>query len=213
MVSLYEVERQLKRIEASFRYWGRAEKLELHKILIPGEEIKVCLNGRYSGGFAMLCATDQRLLLIDKKPMYLTLEDVRYDMVAEVDFSHRLVDATIRVCTPTKILVFTTWRRIDMRKLTTYLQQRVLEIRQHRIFPEMQEQQIMQQQLQPMPSPTVSPIATTMPVPTTPVTYAQPVSPLPMPGFSNQYTNTPLLTRRRISRWALGGLRIDQPPS
>lgn len=204
MVSLLEVERQLKRIEASFRYWGRQEMLELQHILIPGEEIKSCINGRYVGGFAMLCATDQRLLLIDKKPMYLTMEDVRYDMVSEVDFSHRLVDATIHVMTPTKALVFTTWRRIDLRKMTTYLQQRVLEIRQGQAFQTQTEQQFMQQQLQqPVPNTVVAPpLPVPIPSPTAVASETPVVSlPLPMPNFVNPYTNTPLLMRRRISRW------------
>lgn len=203
MVSMSEVERQLKRIGASFQYWGRLEMLELQHILIPGEEIKSCLNGRYVGGFAMLCATDQRLLLIDKKPMYLTLEDVRYDMVSEVDFSHRLVDATIHVQTPTKALIFTTWRRHDLRKMSIYLQQRVLEIRQHQSFGSQTEQQFLQQQLQQpteVPASIPAPLPAAMPSQIAPTTTNIPV-PLPMPNFVNPYTNAPLLMRRRISRW------------
>ncbi len=193
MVSLEEVENQLRRIDVSFRFWGRAEMLELKNILIPGEQIQVCINGRYEGGFAMLCATDQRLLLIDKKPMYLTLEDVRYDMVAEVDFSHRLVDATIRVCTPNKNLIFTTWRRVELRKMTGYLQHRVIEIRQHHMYEtEHMQQQFTQAAQQQYQAPAV-PVPTTAPV----TTGGQ----LPMPNFVNPYYKNPLIMRRRISRF------------
>lgn len=208
MVSLEEVERQLKQIEASFKFWGRAEMLELQHILIPQEQIQVCVNGRYEGGFAMLCATDQRLLLIDKKPMYLTLEDVRYDMVSEVDFSHRLIDATIKVCTPNKALVFTTWRRPELRKMTSYLQHRVIEIRQRYMYDSQQMQQqfvqMQQQQQQPQPQqyqmPTIAPTAMPAAVaPSVPVTEG--VNSLPMPNFVNTYYKNPLIMRRRISRF------------
>ncbi len=194
MVSLEEVERQLKAIGTSFRFWGRSEMMELRHILIPGEQIQVCINGRYEGGFAMLCATDQRLLLIDKKPMYLTLEDVRYDMVAEVDFSHRLVDASIYVRTPTKTLRFMALKKTDLRKMTAYLQHRVLEIRQHAFQQQAQfQQQFMQQPQQQYAQavPSIAPDAQVAATSTNPQ--------LPMPEFSNPYANTtPLIMRRRI---------------
>lgn len=205
MVSLEEVEWQLKQIGANFRFWGRSEVVELQHILIPGEQIQVCINGRYEGGFALLCATDQRLLLVDKKPMYLTLEDVRYDMVSEVDFSHRMVDATIHVCTPTKTLRFTALRKTDLRKMTGYLQHRVLEIRQHAMqqhaqqvqpLPQFQQQfqQAQQQHALPGQVPAIAPQAN--------VAATNANAPLPIPAFSNPYANTtPLLMRRRISRF------------
>jgi hypothetical protein len=176
--------------------------LELQHILIPGEQIQACLNGRYEGGFAMLCATDQRLLLIDKKPMYLTLEDVRYDMVSEVDFSHRLLDATVRVCTPMKTLVFTAWKRADLRKMTTYLQQRVIEIRQRHAFEAQVEQQFLQKQAQqPSPQPVQVPKAMPAVASETPVPAVGEITSLPLPNFFNPYYKSPLVMRRRISKW------------
>lgn len=194
MVTLQEVENQLKRIGASFRYWGRAEMIELRNILIPGEQIQACLNGRWEGGFAMLCATDQRILLIDKKPMYLTLEDIRYDMVSEVDYSHRLLNATVRICTPNKNLAFMAWNHAGLRALTNYVQQRVMEIRQQHLFH--QTLQTAQQTAQESPAtPTLQPATdsgtnfTTFPLPNqASSTYVVPMNP---------YTRNPLLTRRR----------------
>lgn len=127
MVSMQVIDDQLKAIGADFKFWGRAEKRELQHILIRGERIHHCINGRYEGGFAMLCATDRRLLLIDKKPLYLSLEDVRYDMISEVDFSHRLLDSTVRICTVNKVVRFTSIRHGNIRKLTSHIQERVME--------------------------------------------------------------------------------------
>src|SRR5688500_8181634 len=111
MVSLSQVEDQLKKVGCNFRFWGRPEIRELTKILIPGEIIAQAVNGRYENGFAMLVATDHRLLLIDKKPMFLTLEDIRFDMIAEMDFSAQLIDGTVKIITPNRTLVFTAWNQ------------------------------------------------------------------------------------------------------
>lgn len=136
MVSMQIVEDQLNAIGADFHLWGRAEKRELQHILVEGERITHCLNGKYEGGFAMLCATDRRLLLIDKKPFYLTVEDVRYDMISEVDFSHRLMNATVTICTVNKKLIFTSYHNAGLRKLTAFLQDKVMETRQqHHVQP------------------------------------------------------------------------------
>ncbi len=131
MVSVLEVERQLKRIGVSFRFWGKAELRELPKILMEGEQIQGCINGRYEGGFAMVCATDQRLLLIDKKPMFLTLTDLRYDMISEVDYGYQMLNASINVCTPNKTFAFQAWRQKELRDIAVYVQKRVIELRQH----------------------------------------------------------------------------------
>ncbi|MFZ1324348.1 MAG: PH domain-containing protein [Candidatus Saccharimonadales bacterium] len=182
MVTHQEIERQLKAIGAEFRFWGRAEVKELEHILVPGENIVYCLNGRYEGGFAMLCITDQRVVLVDKKPFYLTLEDVRYDMVSEVDFSQRLLDATITVCTVNKKLIFTALKAQLLRKATSYLQNRVMEFRQQHMMP-FYEQNMMGTFIQ------------------TPVSgYTQPVNAIEH-RITNPYTKVPLMMRRRVSRF------------
>ncbi len=130
MVSAKEIDRQLKNIGVTFWFLGNAELRELRHILVDGEVIEHCVLGRYEGGFAVLCATNLRLLLIDKKPFYLTLEDIRYDMVVEVDFSHRLLNATIKVCTPNKTLHFTSYKNHEIRQLVTYIQHRIIADRQ-----------------------------------------------------------------------------------
>ncbi len=133
MVTAKEIDRQLKNIGVTFWFFGNAELRELRHILVDGEVIEHCVLGRYEGGFAVLCATNLRLLLIDKKPFYLTLEDVRYDMVVEVDYSYRLLDASTRICTPNKNLQFISFRRQELRLLTTFVQQRVMAYRQQHV--------------------------------------------------------------------------------
>lgn len=175
MISAKEIDRQLKNIGVSFWFFGNAELRELRHILVEGEVIEHCLLGRYEGGYAVLCATNLRLLLIDKKPFYLTLEDVRYDMIVEVDFAHRLLDATIRICTPNKTLRFTSLKKHELRLMTVFIQNRVMTLRQ--------------QHANPKPTPRVQ---------WQPQTYLQPQT-----GFDRpSYYSKPM---RRMARAAIGG--------
>lgn len=130
MVRMQDIEEQLQAIGSPVRLWGRAELRELQHVLQENEEIKFCLNGRYEGGFALLCVTNLRILLVDKKLFYLTLEDIRYDMIVEVDYNYRLLDATISVFTPNKTLRFTCYKKLELRKLTTFIQGHVMDMRQ-----------------------------------------------------------------------------------
>lgn len=130
MVTVAYVEEQLRRVGGTVRFWGKSTVRELANILMPEEIIAGCVNGRYEGGFALLAVTNMRLLLVDKKPMFLELEDIRFDMIAELDFSSRLFDNTINVITPTKTLTFKSWNGQRLRAILNYTQQRVMEIRQ-----------------------------------------------------------------------------------
>lgn len=124
MVSAKSVERQLQRLGFNHRGWGRTEVRELQNIILPDEEIYECVNGIYEGGFAMLLATDVRVLLVDKKPLnYLTVEDLRFDMINEIDYNHRLVGAYIRISAGDTNLKFTSINQPRLRKLIGHVQQ------------------------------------------------------------------------------------------
>lgn len=140
MVQLHHVETQLKDIGCNFRFFGRPEVRELAKILQPSEIIAHAVNGYYEGGFALLVVTDQRLLLIDRKPMFLTIEDIRFDMIAEIDFNHRLLNATARIFSMNKSLVFTTWNHARLRLLVDHLQHQVMQFRTGQHIPAVQDQ-------------------------------------------------------------------------
>ncbi len=138
MVTLAAVEEQLKAIGCNFRFWGRSEVKELTQILLPGEQIAMCVNGQYEAGFALLCATDFRVLLVDKKPKYLSLKDIRFDMITELDYNSRWLDSTVHIYTPNKELKFTTTNSNRLRKLFSHTQQKVMEIRHHSMIQQYQ---------------------------------------------------------------------------
>lgn len=189
MIALSTVEEQLRRIGCNFRFWGRPEIRELANILMQDEIIAGAANGRYEGGWALLCVTNHRLLLVDRKPMFLTLEDIRFDMIAEIDFSARLMDSTVHIITPNRKLSFTSWSQTRIRTILNYTQQRVMEIRQHYMMQQFQPQQ---------QAPAFG---------MTPQYSAPMVGGLAMQGnntqqttiapYPNPYTKVPLLMRRR----------------
>lgn len=130
MVAKESVEAQLKRLGVSLKGWGSGELNELKNILMPHEEITAHSHGWYENGFGTLIATTERLLLIDKKLFHLSIDDVRYDMIAEVTYNARLIDATTRINTMNKTLRFTSMKAARLRALTNYVQARVMELRQ-----------------------------------------------------------------------------------
>jgi hypothetical protein len=132
MVHISVIEARLSKLGFRASYWFKPEIRELQHILMDNEQIVNCVTGRYFGGFALLVATDRRVLLIDKKIPYLSVEDIRYDMISEIDFSSQLIDATITIFTINKQHRFSSWKhKHNLRKLTNYAQQRVMEIRQY----------------------------------------------------------------------------------
>jgi hypothetical protein len=123
MVSQKSITAQLKKIGFSQHAWGRAEVRELPNIILPDEEIFECVNGTYEGGFALLVATDVRVLLIDKKPFnYLTVEDLRFDMINEIDYNHRAFGAYVDISTGNRELKFRSYNQPRLRKLINHVQ-------------------------------------------------------------------------------------------
>lgn len=201
MVHSDEVSRQLKDLGASFRFWCRAEIRELPKVLFENEKIKHLVIVRYEGGFALLCATDHRVLLIDKKPFYLTLEDIRYDMVSDVQFNHRLIDASIMLGTMHKTIRVIGYNHHRLRELTGYIQEQVLRFRQQ----QMMGQELQQPQFQQAIGPTVA--ALTQPLVPVQQGANQTVDINPVQAMLsvprrvvNPY-NMPVIIRRRVSRF------------
>lgn len=133
MRDLKSVENELISIGSYIRFFGRPEVKELPKILVKNEKIKHCLTGKYEGGYALLCVTNLRVLLIDKKPFFLTLEDIRYDMIMEIDFSHQFLSGQVRLIMPNKQLKFIAYKKEMLRQLSQYIQKRILEYRQQHI--------------------------------------------------------------------------------
>lgn len=130
MVNRSEVVGQLNKLGLRFRFFGRAEVRELANIINDNEQIRHCVYGSYQGGSALLVATDSRVLLIDKRPFFLNLEDIRYEMMNEVYFAGRLLNAKVRLHSGNKELEFTSLADARLRKLCTFTQDQITKARQ-----------------------------------------------------------------------------------
>jgi hypothetical protein len=221
MVHLNLIETQLSQLGIRTSRWFKAEIRELQHILMEREKIIALVTGRYFGGFAIIVATDQRILIIDKKVLFLTVEDIRYDMIAEVDYNARLFDATVTMFTVNKQHHFTTYKnKTQLRQMVSYIQQRVMEIR-HYNQNLMQQPTQQQQRLSsvpayaaqiPAPAPQApagggpvfgmpEPHAASVPSADTPqVVGAAAIHSTPWMNV-NPYTKSSLVTRRQTSRW------------
>ncbi len=207
MVERQVIDKRLRAIGAESHVWGKTERDELPKIIIPGEVVKHVQRGYYSGGFATLVATTERLLLIDKKPFFLTVIDLRYDMIAEVDYGHQLFGATVHIKSFNKDFKFQRLNKQQLRDITNFIQQKVVEMRG-------QQNGTMMEQTEPAPA---------QPIPrqvfaedTNQLTSAQAKSLLPVDQatwqrinrtrrYNNPYTQLPLMTRRRVGRYDFAG--------
>jgi hypothetical protein len=132
MVHMSVIEARMSQLGIKISSFFRPELRELSTILTDNEKIVSLVPGRYFGGYALCVATDHRLLIIDKRAFYLTVEDIHYDMISEIDFSVRLIDASLQIHTMNKQHRFTSTRyKAHLRQLTDYVQQQIIEKRHH----------------------------------------------------------------------------------
>lgn len=135
MVSSRQIEQQLKKIGCHYTMWGSSEIAELTNLLMDDEEIAIAINGYYEGGFGLLVATNYRVLIIDKKPFVLNLEDLRYEMITEVTYGARLLIAEMRIAIPTRTIYFDSWAMDKLHRAMRYIQQHVLQARDNGNYP------------------------------------------------------------------------------
>jgi len=139
MISSKQVEQQLKRIDCYYSFWGSTEIAELANILMDDEEIAIAINGYYEGGFGLLVATNFRVLIIDKKPFVLNVEDLRYEMMTEVTYGARLLIAEMRIAIPTRTIYFDSWSMTKLHTAMRYIQKHVSQARDGGTTPQVSD--------------------------------------------------------------------------
>ena len=97
MANTLEVRKQLDAAGFKNKYWGWSAIHQLPMLLEDGEVIQRCVSGLYSDGYAIMLATDRRVLFLDKKIMSFRAEDIRYEMVSEVEHYLGPVGAKLRI--------------------------------------------------------------------------------------------------------------------
>lgn len=192
MKSLREVELELSKVGVRNQFWCKPEIKELAHLLTDNENIENAVNGRYQGGFALIVITNHRILLVDKKMWFMSIEDLRFEMVTEVDFAARLLDATISIRTINKVLHFSSFHQRLLRDFTQKLQKIILESRQMNMQQQSPAQQFVQYA-----------------VPFQPIQQPDPVQPAQF--YSQPATNYTRPTRlRRVGSFPTASLTVHQ---
>jgi hypothetical protein len=127
MVAQKSLESQLTKLKLRFIIFGRGESKELAKILNPGETIIHCVHGYYHGGSGLLVATDSRLFLIDKRPFFLNLEEMKYKSIRSADITQGIFQATVTVRSSMNQLVFRSASDARLKALKNYILDRIQE--------------------------------------------------------------------------------------
>jgi hypothetical protein len=140
VVHISIIEARLIHLGIKVSRWFQAEVRELQHVLFDHEKIIAAVPGRYFGGFALLVATDHRVLLIDKRALFMTIEDIRYDMISEVEFNSQLSGAAVQIFTLNKLHKFTSMKyKTQLRYLCNFVQKRIMEMRSYQgsVSPQM----------------------------------------------------------------------------
>jgi hypothetical protein len=80
----------------------KSETRILPKLLHPDEHIEAVIYGQHQSSSAMLVATDERIIFIDKKPMAVFLDEVSYEVVSGLEFDIHLLFASVILHTPVR---------------------------------------------------------------------------------------------------------------
>lgn len=96
------VKREL--IDAGVSLYGlmKSESRYLHKILHDNETIEAVVYGQHHSNSAMLVATDERIIYLDRKPMATLFDEVSYEVVSGIEFDIHTLFATVVLHTPVK---------------------------------------------------------------------------------------------------------------
>lgn len=202
MVNADEVVRQFHRLNVRPSIWVRAEVKELTRVLVPGEQITHIVAGWYENGFALLCCTDQRVLLIDKKPFFFKMEDLRYDKISEVRYLNRLLDSTVVLSYAGMRLDFKSWNQAGLRKLMEYVQEAIMKLNQQQWRPaENQYQQETVQRRWPASQPQAAGLAYELSEPEQPEDLAK-LATADLGLARNPYAPTTKYLRRRVPKFS-----------
>lgn len=96
------VKREL--LDAGATLYGllKSETRVLPKLLHPAEHVEAVIYGQHNSNSAMLVATDERIIYVDKKPIALMLDEVSYEVVSGIELDIHLFFASLILHTPVK---------------------------------------------------------------------------------------------------------------
>lgn len=99
----------------------------LHRIIHDGEHIGGAVYGHAKDGMAMLVGTERRVIFLDKKPMFVNKDDVSYNVVSGVSYSHAGFGTTVVLHTKIKDFKLQTLNKKSALRFVKFIETRCLE--------------------------------------------------------------------------------------
>ncbi len=130
MITTREVRRQLR--AAGFRnyYWGWSAIYQLPRILEEGEKVERAVSGMYADGYAVMVATNRRILFLDKKPMSFRVEDIHYETITDVEHYLGPLAAKLRIhCLGNKSFELTSFQHRNIQAFAIHADQKANQLR------------------------------------------------------------------------------------
>lgn len=91
----FKIQRQLRDLGV---HWYGLKSMEAHylpRIIHPQEKIGGVVYGRHKDSFAMLVATDRRIIFLDVKPLFTKEKEITYDVVSGISYGHAAFWTTV----------------------------------------------------------------------------------------------------------------------
>jgi hypothetical protein len=102
-----------------------SESQYLPRIIKYDEPLTAVVYGKYESSFAMLIATERRIVFLDKKPFFTDQDDIDYAVVAGVGCGNGTFASTVTLHTRIKTYAVTTMNWRCARGFVRYIQQRI----------------------------------------------------------------------------------------
>lgn len=98
MPTLDDIKKTTDKLDGITKFYGFKEFKALPDILWEDEALERVVQGQYNGGMGILCATNKRLVFIDKGLIYgLKVEDFPYDTITSIQYETGLVFGSIKI--------------------------------------------------------------------------------------------------------------------
>lgn len=105
----------------------RMESRYLPHIIHDSEHIGGMVYGHHKDGFAVIVATDMRVIFLDKKPLFINEDEITYRAVSGVSFNHAGPGAMVTLHTKIKDYPIQTLNERCAEKFVEYIEARCLE--------------------------------------------------------------------------------------
>jgi hypothetical protein len=122
-----DIRRQLVNLGVSKTALRTSECRYLPYIIHPREVIGGVVYGKHTDGFAILVATNKRVIFLDKKPLFVNEDEVTYEVVSGVSMGKLGVASTVVLHTKVKDYPVKTLNRHCAQGFVNYIESRRLE--------------------------------------------------------------------------------------